>query len=213
VLARYHAVEGWSGERAVETVLWQHAEEHTPIDNVAEYTQAIMDLGATLCTRRDPACAICPVMNDCAARQTGRQSQLPTPRPKRHRPRRAVTALLVLDPNKQVLLERRTAEGIWGGLFSFPELPDECSARQWCNRHLGTEIAAQREHPPVAHAFTHFDLDLKPLEVQLNSLPNKIMDREDWLWYNAATQTNIGVATPIAKLLQSLLTAQERLIA
>jgi A/G-specific adenine glycosylase len=204
VLARYHAVEGWSGEIRVQQELWSHAERHTPAQRVADYTQAIMDLGATLCTRARPACTVCPLAIRCRACIEGTQMKYPAPRPKRARNHRRVTALVVQDAELRILLERRPAHGIWGGLFSLPELAEDDAASSWCARRLGTRVASEQRLATIAHAFTHFDLDLQPLLLKLADSPATVMDREDWLWYNPDTELQVGVPAPVAALLQSL---------
>jgi A/G-specific adenine glycosylase len=201
VLARYHAVAGWPGTPGVELELWRHAETHTPHERVADYTQAIMDLGATLCTRARPACAVCPLAEDCVAARAGTQAQYPAPRPKRVRPQRYVAVLVVQDTEGRVLLERRPAHGIWGGLYSLPELPPDDSAEAWCARALGARVAAQQSLATIEHAFTHFDLDLTPQLLKLAAAPAAVMDRPDWVWYKPGTALTVGVPAPVAALL------------
>ena len=203
VLARYHAVAGWPGAPRVERELWAYAEMHTPHERVAEYTQAIMDLGATLCTRARPACTVCPLASDCAAAGAGTQAQYPAPRPKRERAQRQVAVLVVCDPLGRVLLERRPAQGIWGGLYSLPELPPEESAEGWCERLLGARVVAQRSLATIEHGFTHFDLDLTPQLLTLAASPSAVMDRPDWLWYKPGTELRVGVPAPVAALLKT----------
>ena len=240
VLARYHAVAGWPGAPRVERELWAHAEAHTPHERVADYTQAIMDLGATLCTRTRPACTVCPLAErhtpnervadytqaimdlgatlctrarpacmvcplalDCAACRAGTQAKYPAPRPKRARARRSVTVLVVEDPDGRVLLERRPAQGIWGGLYSLPELPADDSAEAWCQRALGARVAARRALATIEHSFTHFDLDLTPQLLTLAAEPAAVMDRPDWLWYKPGTALTVGVPAPVAALLRT----------
>jgi A/G-specific adenine glycosylase len=203
VLARYHAVGGWPGEPRVANELWGHAETHTPHERVAEYTQAIMDLGATLCARTRPACTVCPVMSDCAAARAGTQALYPAPRPKRERAQRRVAVLVVRDPEGRVLLERRAARGIWGGLYSLPELPAEDSAREWCARRLGAVVVAETALATIEHAFTHFDLDLMPRLLELAAAPSVVADRDDWLWCRPGTKLDVGVPAPVAVLLGS----------
>ncbi|HEX5421741.1 MAG TPA: A/G-specific adenine glycosylase, partial [Gammaproteobacteria bacterium] len=176
VLARYHAVEGWPGRREVELALWQHAEAHTPRERVADYTQAIMDLGATLCTRTRPACTVCPIAAGCRACRLGIQARLPAARPKRARPRRRSSVLVVEDPARRVLLERRPAAGIWGGLFSLPELPGDEAAADWTRRRLGVAPAYEQRLERIEHAFTHFDLDIEPIRLRLREPPRAVMD-------------------------------------
>jgi A/G-specific adenine glycosylase len=204
VLARYHSVEGWPGAPEVQRELWSHAEAHTPVDRVAAYTQAIMDLGATLCTRARPACTVCPLAATCAACRNGTQLRIPAPRPKRARPMRRVVALVVQDPHGRVLLVRRAARGVWGGLYSLPELDDAESARDWCLRELGARVAATRRFATIEHAFTHFDLALEPLSLELEDSPATVMDRDDRVWYNPIEEVSVGVPAPIATLLESL---------
>jgi A/G-specific adenine glycosylase len=201
VLARYFAIERWPGEAAVEQTLWAHAESLMPADSAAEYTQAIMDLGATLCTKRQPACARCPVAEDCRARARGIAADLPAPRPKRTRPTRRITAVVVVGADGVVRLERRAEQGVWGGLYSFPELGEGEDPGAWAERTLGARPERIVELETIAHAFTHFDLELVPREVRLGRAPGAGMDRPGWLWYNAATRGRVGIAAPIAAFL------------
>jgi A/G-specific adenine glycosylase len=204
VLARYHAVEGWPGDGSVQAKLWALAERHTPDERVADYTQAIMDLGATLCTRARPACTVCPLATSCAACRAGTQAKYPTPRPKRARPRRSVTVLVVQNPDGGVLLARRPARGIWGGLYSFPELEDGDTAAEWCARTLGATVATERALATIEHGFTHFDLDLEPRWLRLAAEPRVVQDRDDFLWHRPSTAPAVGVPAPIAALFGTL---------
>ena len=207
VLARYHAVAGWPGLPAVANQLWRHAETHTPHERVADYTQAIMDLGATLCARLRPACTVCPLASDCAAARAGTQALYPAPRPKRERVQRKVAVLVVRDPDGRVLLQRRPARGIWGGLYSLPELPAEDSPRDWCARVLGAAVAAERVLATIEHAFTHFDLDLVPRLLELAAAPAVVNDRDDWHWCRPGSDLGVGVPAPVAALLGGQLNA------
>jgi len=204
VLARHHAVAGWPGERDVQEQLWALAERHTPHERVADYTQAIMDLGATLCTRARPACTVCPLAATCAACRAGMQPKYPAPRPKRSRPRRGVTVLVVEDPDGCVLLARRPAGGIWGGLYSFPELQDGDTAAEWCARTLGASVAAERELATIEHGFTHFDLDLAPRWLRLAAPPRVVQDRNDFLWHRPSAAPAVGIPAPVATLFDTL---------
>ena len=205
VLARYHAVCGWPGRANVLRELWALAEKHTPQRRVSYYTQGIMDLGATLCTRSRPRCEACPLSSGCAARAAGMQEELPTRKPHVRRPQRHVSVLVVRDNQQRVLLERRPDAGIWGGLFSLPELAAKENADYWCDRYLGAGIANSRSLTPIDHAFTHFDLRIEPIALELHSAPRNVMDSSDWLWYKPADAMDFGVAAPIGTLLNSLL--------
>ena len=154
VLCRYHAIDGWPGESPVRKRLWTLAERHTPRSEVAAYTQAIMDLGATLCVRRRPVCALCPLESGCRARAERRQHELPAPRPKRERPQRRTAFLILRDAEGAFLLERRPPSGVWGGLFGFPECPPDPDVRAACEQRFGVEVKerpAPRRPAPRLH--------------------------------------------------------------
>jgi len=203
VLARYHAVAGWPGDPGVADELWRDAERHTPHARVADYTQAIMDLGATVCTRSRPACTACPLARECAGAQAGTQARYPAPRPKRVRPERRVAVLVVRAPDGRVLLERRPEHGIGGGRYSLPELQDDDSPREWCARMLGAAVAAEHALEIIEHAFTHFDLDLIPRLLELAGAPSAVADRDDWHWCRPGTALAVGVPAPVAALLNA----------
>ncbi len=211
VLARYHAVDGWPGDNAVQEVLWEHAERHTPNERVADYTQAIMDLGATLCTRARPACTVCPLATDCAACRAGTQARYPAPRPKRARAHRRVTVLVIEDPEGRILLERRPARGVWGGLYSLPELGETETAAEWCRRELGAAVQAEHELATIEHGFTHFDLDLLPRLLRLAAAPTVVNDRDDRFWHVPSTELEVGIPAPVAALFRSLTSGAARL--
>jgi A/G-specific adenine glycosylase len=204
VLARYHAVAGWAGQAAVLKTLWTLAEEHTPNGQVADYTQAIMDLGATVCTRARPACRRCPVARGCAALASDRVGELPAPRPKKPRPRRRSRILVLRNDAGEFLLERRPPSGIWGGLLSFPELADDETAAAWCRMRIGCEPGSILELTPVEHGFTHFELTMEPAYIELEHSPAAVMDRNRWLWYNADAAAPGGIPAPISRLIERL---------
>ena len=172
VLARFHVVTGWPGETAVRDRLWALAERHTPSRRVGDYTQAIMDLGATLCTRTRPGCLLCPVADGCRARAAGDPTAYPAPRPKRPYPTREKLLLVMCDAGGRVLVERRPPSGIWGGLWSFPEasadleLGDAVAAA--ARRH-GLRPGRARALAPVEHGFTHFRLRATPVVVSVGA--------------------------------------------
>jgi A/G-specific adenine glycosylase len=204
VLARYHALAGWPGLPIVANELWRHAESHTPHERVADYTQAVMDLGATVCTRSRPACTVCPLASDCAACRAGTQALYPSPRPRKERAQRHVAVLVVRAPDGRVLLERRPESGIWGGLYSLPELPAEVSPQDWCVRMLGAAVATERALAIIEHSFTHFDLDLMPRLVELAATPSAVMDRDAWFWCRPGLKLDVGVPAPVAALLSGV---------
>jgi A/G-specific adenine glycosylase len=204
VLARYHMVSGWPGRAAVSSELWQFAERNTPHERVAHYTQAIMDLGATVCTRVKPDCDNCPLGLDCGARQAGMQTELPTRKPRTNRPQRSVFVLLVRDADQAILLEKRPDAGIWGGLYSLPEISNEDDTQSWCHRYLGAVAINAERAAAIEHAFTHFDLRIEPIVVDLDNRPGQVLDSDSWLWYKPTQPLTIGLAAPIATLIESM---------
>lgn len=203
VLARYHALAGWPGAAPVERELWRLADAHTPAGRVADYTQAIMDLGATVCSRSRPACDACPLAAGCEARRLGRQAEFPAPRPHRPRPRRRARMLLLTDRAGCVLLERRPPQGIWGGLWCLPELGGE-SPREWSARVLGAPVEAATSLPGVSHGFTHFELEIEPWFARLASASPRIMEPDRWVWYNAGSPARLGLAAVVSRLIAAL---------
>ncbi len=201
VLARYEAIPGWPGRSAVAKILWDAAERHTPEEHVAEYTQAIMDLGATLCTRRNPRCGDCPLQSDCAARAAGEQHDYPGRKPRATRRVREARMVLAVSPGG-VLLERRPPSGIWGGLWGLPEIPENDTPQAWCFSRLGCKPMAVESWPVYRHSFTHFDLDITPLRLTVSA--TVVADDEDQLWYDPASPAEVGLAAPVTALLSKL---------
>ena len=204
VLSRFHAVEGWPGRGAVQRELWALAERHTPERRVADYTQAIMDLGATLCGRANPRCGDCPLAADCRARAEGRVSDLPAPKPKKTLPVRAARWLLLRDEQGAWLLEQRPPGGIWGGLWCFPECPPSADMARWCRQRYGVRGRVVRELEPLRHTFSHFHLDISPTVVEAAGEAGRVMDAGPAVWYNSRTPSRRGVPAPVQRLLNEL---------
>ena len=204
VLARHAGIEGWPGAPAVLARLWTLAEALAPRERTGTYNQAMMDLGATLCTRTRAACTRCPVAADCSARRSGRQRELPAPRPVRSLPVRRTRMLLIEDDGARVLLERRPPAGIWGGLWSLPECPVEADVPDWCCTRLGLRVERRGRIAGFRHTFTHFHLDIEAERLQLAGCAGRLMDDGGWLWYNPRLPDALGLATPVSRLLASL---------
>ncbi len=204
VLARLHAVEGWPGTAAVERRLWQLAERYTPHTRVADYTQAIMDLGALLCTRKRPRCSACPWAEHCQAHRQGRSEAFPQPRPRRPLPRRHSRWLLIEDRGR-ILLQRRPASGLWGGLWVPPELPDDVDdVGAWCLNRWGLAIAPPTSLPELRHTFTHFRLHVTPLHARLCTPAPEVVEPSETLWYKLSGEATIGLPRPVQALLNRL---------
>jgi A/G-specific adenine glycosylase len=207
VLARVFLIEGWPGSSAASRELWKLSEACTPVETAGNYTQAIMDLGASICTRRNPGCADCPLAVRCAARSMGLVEKIPAPRPKRKRPQREVVFVMVLREG-DVLLQRRPDSGVWGGLWCFPETAEVNNVSEWCENKVGISPDRIEIRPKVHHAFTHFDLSMTPVEAHIGRPPGRVSEDGRWLWYDPQTPAEIGLAAPVARLLESLATAQ-----
>jgi A/G-specific adenine glycosylase len=203
VLARYFAVAGARGERACEARLWELAERCTPDAHIAEYTQAIMDLGATVCVRRRPLCAQCPLQAGCIARRTGRQHELPAARRPARRRRRRAFMVVALEGSGSVLLERRPESGVWGGLWCLPEFTTASAAAAFIRDTLGVLEGAARPLAALEHAFTHFDLTITPLLVRCTGTTFRVEEGRG-LWYNLREPARIGLPAPISTLLAHL---------
>ena len=198
VLARYAAIAGYTGDKKIETGLWQLAESLLPQKNVAAYTQGLMDLGALICTRSKPKCGVCPVQADCVAYQEGRVSQLPAPRPRRAVPERHSTFLLLLNGN-DILLEKRPNSGIWGGLWCPPQFADTSAALDWCEQS-GMKISDRKTLLSFTHTFTHFKLHIAPLCVVLHHKP-LIAAQPGNIWLDRDEALLAAIPTPVRKII------------
>lgn len=203
VLARYHAIAGWPGNSAVQAALWALADQHTPTARVEAYTQAMMDLGATVCTRSRPQCCRCPLVGGCQAYATGQQAAYPARKPPKVLPVRATRLILARTADGRVLLEQRPPTGIWGGLWSFPECPPDAEVSDWCQRVLGLTVTEVQAWAVLRHTFSHFHLDITPLRVTVGAVTG-VMDSARQVWYNAADPDRRGLAAPVQRLLAVL---------
>lgn len=202
VLARYHRVEGWPGQTQVLKRLWEVAEAATPNSRNAHYTQAMMDLGATVCSRSKPQCEQCPLMHGCLAFATGTVAELPGKKPRKKLPEKHVQLLMVRNPAGHILLEQRPATGIWGGLWSFPELDAHQSAQDYADANY-QNVEAIETWQSWRHTFSHYHLHIKPVVVQLEREVAAIGERE-LLWMDPHNPASVGLAAPVKKLLEQL---------
>ena len=200
VLARYFGIEGWPGEKAVETALWERANRLLPKSDIETYTQALMDLGATVCTRTAPRCEACPVRTGCTARKANQTAEIPAPRPRRALPQKTVTWLLLLD-HGQILLEKRPAPGIWGGLWSFPEAPSK-DLEGHCLRSFACDVQSTKTLDTLEHGFTHFRLRIHPLLCQVTRKPT--VQSPASLWIDVGDVSEAAVPSPVRTLASQL---------
>ena len=215
VLARYCAIEGYTGDKKIEEHLWHLAEELLPPENIissrskgsvgmeiSTYTQGLMDLGAQLCTRSKPGCKACPLRSDCAAYNRGLVAILPTPRPRKSKPEKHSTFLLLLN-GSDILMEKRPGSGIWGGLWCPPQLEEGQDVSVFCAHQYGFEVADSFALPKFAHTFTHFKLNIKPLIVKLpRKIKCQLKPGNMWLDVNDALQA--AIPAPVRKILLAL---------
>jgi A/G-specific adenine glycosylase len=202
VLTRYHAIGEPVNQRDTEARLWALAEKHTPTTRVDDYTQAIMDLGATLCRRSKPECARCPVQRGCAAYALGRPEAFPVSARRKPIPVREVNWLIIRDARGRILMQRRPPSGLWGGLWSFPETTD-ADVAQWSRARLGLAIEAQAALPAWRHTFSHFHLDITPIPARL-LVAASAMENADTVWYNVGSPATRGLSAPVKRLLEYL---------
>jgi len=203
VLTRYHGIREWPGQAATERRLWQLAEQHTPARRVAAYTQAIMDLGATVCLPRRPACACCPLQRGCRARRDGLQHELPAAGPRRRLPQRRTRFIIAREPGGLLLMERRPPVGIWGGLWCFPECATERDVADWAQQELGRRPRRRRRLPTFEHVFSHFRLRIEPvlLEFAPDTGADHVAEAGSRRWLRDPVAQRIGLAAPTRRLL------------
>ncbi len=217
VLARFFMVEGWAGKKAVENKLWELSAQIIPKDNgVTDFNQAMMDLGAMICTRTKPKCNLCPVEKSCKTNEMQLWDQFPTKKPKKVLPERQ-SYFLILKKGSTVLLEKREAKGLWGGLFAFPQFDTLVDLK----RSLSNEnLLIMKQLISFRHTFSHFHLDIIPVLVDLdlqkkeNILPLNVAEKsgiygsnislkQDY-WYDLNNPSRVGLATPIKRILNEL---------
>lgn len=217
VISRVFMIKGWSGKSAVLKKMWELVEQLVPEQRNADYTQAIMDLGATLCTRSKPQCEKCPFNVDCLAYQHNTIIDFPAKKPKKTLPEKYAVMLIIQDHNKAVYMQKRPPVGIWGGLWCFPQFEKEAQAEAWLHDHFSLKahkaLMQGEKQEQLVHVFSHFRLTIQPIIIDLNKLLNsalktpikqRVMETDDSLWYNIETEFNGGLASPVQTLLNKL---------
>lgn len=204
VLARYKAIHGWTGTNKVAQQLWEISEYYTPIERVADYTQAMMDLGATLCTRSKPGCAECPLNKNCLALAQQQVEHLPSPKPKKTIPVKQSIFIIALDQEQHIFLEKRPPTGIWGGLWSVPELACDSELEAWLQKK-SLRLIQQQSLPIRRHTFSHYHLDYQPIVLQVDKLINNVLEAEKILWYKHQQTKNIALPAPVTQLFNDII--------
>jgi len=203
VLARLHAIDTPQNDRNTQERMWALAKQHTPRKRVADYTQAIMDLGATLCTRTQPRCSECPVRSACRAYALGNPQDFPLRTKRKTTPIKTTRMLMIRDTKGRVLLQRRPARGVWGGLWGFPEC-EQGNTERWCRDTFGIKIQAATPWPVLRHQFSHFKLDITPIPAQLQEKNASSVENGETVWYNVRRPDRRGVSAPVKQLLEQL---------
>jgi A/G-specific adenine glycosylase len=206
VLTRFHAISGWTVLTSVNKKLWSLAESYTPFnDQVSHYTQAMMDLGALICTRTQPKCVQCPLQAHCLAHKGKNPHAFPTPKPHKKKPCRAIKMLVLVNPQQEVLLEKRPEMGIWGGLWSLPECSFTEDIINFCKQHYHCSAEKPIKHTPLKHSFSHFQLEITPIVMRVKKWRPPLMESGRIVWYNIEQLATKGLAAPVKKLLNHLI--------
>ena len=207
VLTRFHAIPGWPGDTKVAQQLWQISRDYTPLANTAAYTQAMMDLGATLCSRSRPQCIVCPVATGCQALATATVTAYPQAKPRKQLPVKSVYFLLLQDGEQQLLLKKRPPNGIWGGLWSLPEFSELAELQAWCLQcHMMADFQIL---PQLRHSFSHYHLHFTPVRARLINPVNNVMEADQLVWYNIGELSGLGLPTPVKRLLDQIIAEVE----
>ncbi|PCH95082.1 MAG: A/G-specific adenine glycosylase [Gammaproteobacteria bacterium] len=207
VLARNYLVEGYNGLAKFDKTLWQISETLTPAIDTGFYTQSMMDLGATVCTRSKPNCELCPLQSSCLAHATGQQAQFPNKKPKKQIPQKStimVIPKLTTATSNKVLMEKRPPVGIWGGLWCFYEVSQYDEIPALLSR---LQLKAQQQHELTAfrHTFSHFHLDIQPLVIDCQQLPAQMIASDNkQYWYDLQIEESVGLAASTQKILTFL---------
>ncbi len=201
VLARCFVVEGWPGKSDVLKQLWRVSELVTPAKRTANYNQAMMDLGASLCSRTKPICSECPLTGICGANQQGKQTNYPGKKPRKVIPVRNTIMILAKD-NDCVLLYKRPPSGIWGGLWSLPEIESIETLDAWCKKSGLALQSKPQTHAEFRHTFSHFHLKIKVITVDVEIMTNTLMEDSERVWYKCGSSVG-GMAAPVARILNN----------
>lgn len=200
VLARFFAIDTPKQSTKAIKHFWQLAEQLTPTSETALYNQAIMDLGATVCTRTKPQCTRCPLQADCQAYQAGNPTAYPVSLKRQTKPVRSITMLLIQANNGQILLEKRPQSGIWAGLWSLIESSNTPTAA-WLNTQFGNKLQSHTVHPPIPHEFTHFKLIMHPLHISLDQPMSTQLSNNPTQWYDFHKISSLGVPSALKKII------------
>ena len=200
VLARFAAVAGWPGKSSVHNQLWEIAERYSPSTYTAEYSQAMMDLGATLCTKGSPNCCECPIAKACLAYGQGNPQDFPGKKPKKKLPIKETVFLLICNEQGELLLQQNPPAGLWGGLWVFPQVENLNRLSDFINQ-IGLELISRSLLEKDRHTFSHFHLDYQPVIVRVQKTSHSVANRDDQCWYNPENPISLGMPAPVKALM------------
>lgn len=211
VLARIHAIDGVPGTRETQARLWEIADRKTPADRPGEYNQAIMDLGAMICKRSTPLCQDCPVSSLCRAYLRQEVADYPRKKRKPKRPVRSCRMLLISRPDGCILLQKKPPHGIWGGLWSLPQIDDpQADIGHFCSESLELQVTAWHEMEMFKHHFTHYELLVHPVVCNVDLSAIRTMDEERFLWYNRRLSQEVGLPTAVNRIFKTFESADKK---
>ena len=202
VLARCFGIPGYPGEKKIENRMWELAATLLPERDIEAYTQGLMDLGAGICTRHRPRCGSCPLGDECVARRDNRISELPSAKPRKPVPEKS-TVMLILQRNDEILLEKRPVPGVWGGLWSFPEVGDAKEAAAFLHARFGAAVKTDRGMPVIRHGFTHFTLTITPALLRVTRLEPRLHS-PGHVWLTIEDAIGAAVPAPVRAILRHL---------
>lgn len=204
IFCRLNAISEWPSKTEITKKLWVLAENYLPEKRIADYTQALMDIGSLVCKPRDPSCISCPMNTDCLAYQENNQHAFPGRKPSKNLPIRKIQMLIFCKNSNEILLEKRPPTGIWGGLWSLPECSMETEINQWSETEYFCQIGKIKFLPAFRHTFSHFHLNITPAFIPVKSWSPPLMESSSRVWYKVANIKNKGLAAPVKKLLKNL---------
>lgn len=206
VLCRVFGIMEPIDTKQVENQLWHIAQQLVPQKNGADYTQGMMDLGALICTKRQPKCGLCPMQVSCLAYQKNMAETLPIKKEKNKKPTKKA-AFIVIKKNKCVLLLKKPDQGIWRNLWAFPEIEGalEPLLFQYCEEELSYKIECYELMPSFTHTFTHFHLDITPILVTKCLSLGQNIAAEDKIWYKLDHSQPIGIPKPVRSIMEALI--------
>jgi len=203
VLARFAAISGWPGETKVLKQLWQLSEELTPSEHTHHYNQAMMDLGAMVCRRTKPDCSNCPLTTDCQAHSLQQQAQFPGKKPRKSLPIKHCQ-MLIIHHEDSILLQQQPPTGLWGGLWCLPRLELDACAHQFCQEQLGLQISHHEPQSAFTHVFSHYQLHIQPIYLNIEPISNMVMENPQQVWYKLAQPQKLGLPHPVKKLIDEI---------